>query len=436
MDPNILENSVQSIIHAVDKGDVIATVSQSTPVDFDMDHLKSIEDINRFSIGLRLFHEGRIGNSAINSIEDEKVLVANARQSAELGDKLDFELPGPSSYPDLGLYHQEVIDYTKEQAIALGQEMVHCLKSIDDKAKVSVGVSQSTLTHYLANTSGFKGQFSETHFGMSASMNLVDDDGGLLFVGDGDSAFNLSIDQQQVCENIEWRYTHAKNKVSVKSGYFPVLFAPEALGVILEPIEIAANGKTLYKGISVLADKVGQEICDKRFSLTDDALYANGMSSYPFDDEGVVPNRLPIIENGVFQNYIFDLATARRMDRKSTGHGSRGTSSLPAPSFSNLLIAAGESSLKDMIAGMDYGIIVYEFLGGGMSNVLAGDFSVNIELGYLVEKGKVKGRVKDAMLSGNAFEILKKIEGLENKVHKKGGLYAPHILFKQVSIAG
>ena len=71
-----------------------------------------------------------------------------------------------------------------------------------------------------------------------------------------------------------------------------------------------------------------------------------------------------------------------------------------------------------------------------MSNVLAGDFSVNIELGYLIEKGKVVGRVKDAMISGNAWELLKDIGPMENKLHPSGSLYAPHTMINRVSVAG
>ncbi len=104
-------------------------------------------------------------------------------------------------------------------------------------------------------------------------------------------------------------------------------------------------------------------------------------------------------------------------------------SSLPVPSFSNLILETGDTALEDMIASMDYGLIVYEFLGGGMSNMIAGDFSVNIELGYLVEKGKVKGRVKDAMISGNVYNMLNSIKFVENKLYKKGEpLYAVYFV--------
>ncbi len=113
--------------------------------------------------------------------------------------------------------------------------MIKDLKSIDNNAKVSVSVSKSYSKNYIANTSGFYGTYEETHFGLSANMLLVEDNGGLLYVGDGDSSYGLNIDIETICKNIEWRYKNALNKVSVRSGYFPVLFTPEAVGLLLNP---------------------------------------------------------------------------------------------------------------------------------------------------------------------------------------------------------
>ncbi len=440
MDINNIEQTVGKISRSVNKGDVIATYSESTPIDFDMDLLKSIEDINRFAIGLRIFKDGKVGNSYMNSLDDTDFMLKSAEESSAFGDEIDIDLPAQPGAENqnsgLTFYYPEVITYPKEKGLELGFTILKNLKSIDSKAKVSVSISKSCSRNILANTSGFFGKYEETHFGLSASMILVDDDGGLLYVGDGDTSYSLDIDLDTIYKNIEWRYKYAQTKVNVKSGYYPVLFSPEAMDLILEPIEIAANSKTLYKGISVLSDKLNNKICSEKFSMIDNPLYAGGLGSYPFDDEGVLPEKLTIIENGIFKNYIYDLTMAKRLGKKSTGHGNRGVASLPSPSFSNLIISTGNSNLEQMIESIDYGLIVYEFLGGGMSNVLAGDFSVNVELGYLVEKGKVTGRVKNTMLSGNAFELLNSIRMIENRIHKKGSLYAPHILFERVSATG
>ena len=56
----------------------------------------------------------------------------------------------------------------------------------------------------------------------------------------------------------------------------------------------------------------------------------------------------------------------------------------------------GTMSFEAMIKDVRFGLLVDQVLGGGQSNVLAGEFSVNIDLGYLIENGEIVGRVLPA----------------------------------------
>ncbi len=84
MDTSKIEFAVRDILNSIGKGDVIASYSESTSIDFDMDHIKSIDDINRFAVGVRLFKNGRVGNSFINSLDDREFLLNSASESAGL----------------------------------------------------------------------------------------------------------------------------------------------------------------------------------------------------------------------------------------------------------------------------------------------------------------------------------------------------------------
>jgi PmbA protein len=141
----------------------------------------------------------------------------------------------------------------------------------------------------------------------------------------------------------------------------------------------------------------------------------------------------------VLKNFIYDLQTAGMMGVKSTGHASRDFSSLPSPSVSNLVISPGKAGLAEMIKGIKYGVIVHDFLGAGQSNLLAGDFSANIALGYKIEKGKIAGRVKDVMISGNVYDLLRdqvvELSRDQEMVVSRGSFITPAIMFKDVCIA-
>lgn len=436
MDIQDIQDSINRIIPQTGKGDVVASLAETASVSFEMDQLKSVEDNERFAIGLRLFQEGRVGNSYINNPDDLPELLQRARQSAALGEKIDFELPGPVQYPEMEHYFPQVLEYSKEAMLQDLTPLIDRLKQLDPRVQVSLDYSRGQSSQFLCNTQGFQGVIRETHSAFSASVLLVEDSGSLLEIGDSDSSFALDEDREKVLQNIEWRFRHAQKKASLDSGYYPVLFAPEAVSLLLQPITLSASSRTLYKGVSLFQGREGEQVCSPQFSLWDDPCHSAGLASYPFDDEGVLPRTLPLIEGGCFHSYIFDLAYASRLERESTGHGGRSISSLPGPSYTNLIVGPGKADLDGLLHDIDRGILVVDVLGEGMSNTLAGDVSVNIELGYLIEKGKIKGRIKDMMLAGNVFEWLKRIIALENRQHRTGTLHTPHILIDQVSVAG
>jgi len=73
-------------------------------------------------------------------------------------------------------------------------------------------------------------------------------------------------------------------------------------------------------------------------------------------------------------------------------------------------------------------------MGFGQSNIMQGDFSVNVSLGYRIEKGEVVGRVKNVMLAGNSYEALKEIQLSSEAEWVGGSTCAPAILVPAMSV--
>ncbi len=437
MDQILFKDFIFDLIGKIDKGDVLGVYSENYSIEFEMDRLKSIENKSNFAVGLRVFKDGRVGNSFINNLsnDNKEILIKNVFDNVKFGEQQDFSLPGRTKFSEIKLYDENINIITKDFLVEKGLEILKKLKRADKEAKISIHFNKGVSENYLYNSNGFEGNYKESSFSVYLNMTYIEKDGGIISVSEGDSFRAPAFKEiDRMCDKIIQKYINSKRKTKINTGYYPVIFAPEALSLLLTPIEISANGKTLYRKISFFENKVNEKVFSDMLNIYDDPLYPDGIDSYPFDDEGVVPEKIPIIENGLFKNFIFDLFTADKMKVKSTGHGRRSVATLPSPSFSNVFVGVGKSSLKDIISSIDKGLIVYEFLGEGMSNILAGDFSVNIETGFLIENGEIKGRVKDVMMSGNAFEVLNNIKMIEDKLHKHGGLYAPHILFDKISI--
>jgi PmbA protein len=100
------------------------------------------------------------------------------------------------------------------------------------------------------------------------------------------------------------------------------------------------------------------------------------------------------------------------------------------------VLEPGDASMADMLRGIEHGILVEDVLGGGQSNVLAGEFSVNVDLGFLVRKGEIVGRVKDCMLAGNVFDVFNRIRALGSEQEVHASLVAPPVCFDAVSVSG
>jgi PmbA protein len=89
-----------------------------------------------------------------------------------------------------------------------------------------------------------------------------------------------------------------------------------------------------------------------------------------------------------------------------------------------------------MVSDIKEGLVIEQLMGAEQGNILGGDFSGNVLLGYKIEKGKIVGRVKNTMVSGNVYQILKDVAALGKEAKwVGGGVYAPAIYCPSVSVA-
>ncbi|XPM56447.1 MAG: metallopeptidase TldD-related protein [Leptolyngbya sp. IPPAS B-1204] len=173
---------------------------------------------------------------------------------------------------------------------------------------------------------------------------------------------------------------------------------------------------------------------DTRLTLFEDPNL--GVNACSFDDEGTPTSRKAFIEHGTVMGFYWDRRWAARAGLASTGNGFRGGLSRPSPGTVNLCMAPGSTATAAMISGIKEGLIVDQVLGAGQSNQLAGEFSVNLDLGYKVENGEIVGRVKNTMVAGSIFEAFQHLVDLGDTPEWVGGrAYLPSLLFEQLGVA-
>jgi len=177
-------------------------------------------------------------------------------------------------------------------------------------------------------------------------------------------------------------------------------------------------------------------VFDQKLWLWDDPTVVYRPSSRPCDDEGMPSQRTPLVEQGTIANFFYDLQTAALAHTRSTGNGSRSRGGLPSPAPSAFIIAPGGATFNEMVEDIKEGLVVEQLMGAGQGNILGGDFSGNVLLGYKVESGKIVGRVKDTMVSGNVYQMLKQNIAIGSDAKWVGGfLQTPHIYCPSLSVA-
>ena len=415
--------------------EVIYEEGESRSVSFENNKLKYVTTKSVCGVGLRLIKEGRIGFSSTTDLRKPEKLVSNALESAKFGQRAAFEFPPGNHFPKIAIFDQRVIDYPIQQGVDIGKAAIEKALSANSNYECSVGIGKGQGKRRLMNSAGLDVSFSSTSFGIGIEILLIKGN-SFLSIGEGEGSKSLVTDLDKHVDKALDGLKLAERELKIKTGNHPVVVTAKAMENLLPTFEIGCNGKLVQKGASPLTNRLGEKIIDERVSIYDDATIDMGDSSYPCDGEGTPSQRTPLFERGVLKNYLFDLQTAGIMKVKSTGNGSRGFSSQPSPGNSNVIVETGNMPLAAMIKDIKYGVLVDQVLGGGQSNVLAGEFSVNIDLGYLIENGKIVGRVKDCMFAGNVFEVFNNIIAIGDKAEWHGSTKVPPFYFKAINIAG
>jgi PmbA protein len=206
---------------------------------------------------------------------------------------------------------------------------------------------------------------------------------------------------------------------------------------ILSTFLSAFYAENAQKGLSLLKGKTGEVIASDCITITDTPFFASNPMKIAFDGEGVPTREKNVVENGVLKTMLYDLTTAIKTGKTTTGNGRRGGNIAPY----NFGICAGNETQEELFAKVGDGIYVTGVKGlHAGANAITGDLSVESE-GFLIKDGKKAGPIKSFVISGNFFEMLKSIDSLGNEV--KWGIPSgftvfgsPDVLLRKMTVAG
>jgi PmbA protein len=405
--------------------EVLQSESRSHPVSFEANRLKQLDSSSSLGTALRLWMDGRPGLVVAYGKVDPQPMVAKAIAISALNDPEPIEMATGQGqrYPDMG----QAVAVT--ELIDLGQSMIDQIRAAYPEVLCDVELECDQEATRLLNSRGLDRSYVDTTLSSFLNAEWIRGD-DFLSVGDGQTC-RTRIDQQTLVEDILQRLAWAERNAPIAPGRLPVIFTAKAADMLWGTFQSALSGKRVVERSSPWSDALGESVCSPAITLYQDPEV--GPFSCPFDDEGMDTQRLTFIENGVLKLFYCDRTTGRKLGGNSTGNGFRpGLGSYPTPGLYNTLITPGQRSLNALVATLQDGILVDQILGGGAG--IAGDFSVNIDLGYRIHQGKITGRIKDAMVAGNVYTALNQTLELGCDAEWNGACYTPSVLLDHLSV--
>ena len=422
----------------VDEAEIFIEREKKKRVFFEKNELKTLNQDEYTGIGLRVFLKKKQGFAHTNDLSRIEELVEEAVNLARNSQEDPYVgLPDPEEVEMVeDLYHEDVEKTTLEDTLRLGKNLVEIPRKVDSGISIdSAEVVVSSREKRILNTKGL----SLTERKSTVRYFVM----GMAVEGEKVSSFDYRVGGDVKIEGIEDKIKESAESFAkdilktlgartCESFKGSVLLSPDAFAMIFAmPISSLINAESVQERRSPWAGKLGEKVASDVLTFIDEPRKPSSIFSTSFDREGVPTRRTVIIENGVLKTYIYNTYTARKENRKSTGHASGWYRSMPSisvisPSFVSTL------PLKKIFEKIDKGIYVRRFSGN--ANPVSGVFSGTVKGGRFIEKGEKTFPLIGTMISGSIFESLKRISAVseEKEITSFGEL--PYVLVEDVSV--
>ena len=337
------------------------------------------------------------------------------------------------SWPDLDLS-----DRTRPSAKAL----LTMAAEAEDAARAVKGVTNSEgaeaswgrTSVMLAASNGFSGGYRRSGYSLSCAV-LGGEGTGMERDYEWSSAVHLEdlMSAGTVGRNAGKFVVRRLNPRKAKSARVPVVYDRRVSGGLIGHLAGAINGRAVARGTSFLKDKMGEKIFADGIRILDNPHRKRGLGSRPFDAEGLPTKRYAVIDDGRLTTWLLDLAAARQLKLKPTGHAARGTSGPPSPTTSNFYLEKGKLSLDELLGDIKSGLYITDLIGFGI-NAVTGDYSRGAS-GFWIENGKLAWPVSGITVAGNLKDMFLNMTPA-NDLQFKSSTNAPTVRIEGLTVAG
>lgn len=422
--------------------DAVAVSGSSLTVDIRRGALEQAERAEGTEIGLRVFLGRRqacvsasdtssrtleaLAERAVamarEAPEDPTAGLADPDQLARERDATGLDLMDPGSAP--GAADLERAARTAEAAALAARGVV----------QVEASASWSTRAVHLAASNGFAGGYGRTSHSLSATAFCGTGTGMERdWAGEGRTHAEDMPGAEGIGALAAERTLARLGAVKPPTGHYPVLFDERVAASLVGHLLSAINGTAVARGATWAKDLLGEQVLPRGMALIEDPHRVRISASRLFDGEGLPTVRRALVQDGVLQGWVLDLATGRKLGMASTANASRGVSAPPSPSTTCLDLTQGTASRDALIAQMGTGLLVTSMIGSTI-NPTTGDYSRGAA-GFWVENGQISHPVNECTIAGNLKDMLRRIIPA-NDARAHLSIRVPSLLVEGLTLAG
>ena len=353
---------------------------------------------------MRMVARGRLGFATSRTVSWQQ-LKEEASRAAASGPETKMDEPvleSRQNTPIRSQWNPSMVSIMTERAHRL---YAH-LEGLADNFRPAVSVTYHEIVTRLANSNGGQTAWHHGYWAVTAGGRCVD---GTDFHGISETQFGAheipNVDE--LFKILQDRFLWGQKVLRITSGQYPIVFLPSVVMGLLTPVLARLSGPALIAGNSTWEDQTDHDVLSPLLTLASDATMPDGPRSAPIDDEGTPAGRWSLIEKGVLKHFILDRDSARRLGFEPLGMGYRAMpNALPTSLPSNLVVNPNLATLDELFNRFPRLLVLNGWIGARPTNPLRGDIAGNASDLYYVEHGTVSGRVKNAVISINAFEAL------------------------------
>lgn len=431
--------------HGIQDADAVASRGSEFEVKVADGEILHLGQAISKGLGLRIFVEGKLGFCttsdfrlpSLKALVERAVLLAREIQADPFNGLADGVFGHMEDADALELYDPAVCDLSADTKIRWAHQLEEVARATDPRVTKfrDSGVSSGDSVSILVSSRGATRTIRGT--GISAWCNpIACADGQLQTEVWYDSKTHLAdLDSiESIGRKAAERAARMLGARPVKTQKVPVIYEPHMAAGLLAGILGAVDGDMVFKKASFLWDKLGTQIAVPGLTLIDDPLLPRGVSTAPFDGEGLPTYKKTIIEGGVLATFLYDSYTARKASARCTHNARRGYASLPHTGAFNVSVKAGDQDPKAIWRDCPKAFVMTRGLGSGV-NTVTGEYSRGAN-GLWLEHGEVVHPVQEVTVAGDFLTMLRSLDAFGSDFQQRGSLGAPTIRVAEMTISG